>query len=259
MFEHYLHQHAPDPRRRLRLLVAAHIAAIGTVSALGFIWLMGKMQIAQVAPPTANFVLVQMSLDNPPPPPPPPAAPPRSEPQDRPEPEEPDTLQPEDVSEVLPPPRAKAGPVGNGLPTSKGTSPIGVPGLSPGVPGVNIPPGFTTARIATSQPPRQEQRAPVPLSVVRSQAVYTPNPEQARLAATRAGMFNKMPGENETGFCVDADGRTTEVRTIKAFPGDPAVDEVIRSTVKTWRFKPFLLQGKAVRTCTSQVFRISFK
>jgi protein TonB len=49
------------------------------------------------------------------------------------------------------------------------------------------------------------------------------------------------------------------VRTVKAFPGDPAVDEVIRSTIKTWRFRPFMVEGKAVKTCTSQVFRITFK
>lgn len=263
MFEHYLHQHVPDRRRRLRLVVAAHLAAMATTGAIGFTWLMGKLQIAQVAPPSAQFMLVQMALDEPQPPPPLPPAPARPEPEDRPEPEEPKLDEPpESFAELLPPPKPRPGPVGNGAPTATGTAPIGVPGVGFGVPGVNripngLPPGFSPT-IATSRPKREE-RAPVPLAAVRAQAVYTPNPDQDRLAATRAGMFDKRPGENETAFCVDAGGRTTEVRTVKAFPGDPAVDEIIRSTVKTWRFRPFMVEGKAIKTCTSQVFRITFR
>jgi protein TonB len=261
MFEHYLSHHRPDRGRRLRMVIAAHLAGIATFSGLGFTWLMGKLQIAQVAPPSSTFVLVQMSLDTPLPPPIPPA-PKLAEPQEKVEPEEPDDeVQPEDVSETLPPPpKPKAGPVGNGPPTATGTAPFGVPGVGVGIPGVNRIPGFIP--IGTSlivKPQKQESRPPVPLSVVRSQAIYSPDPDRNKLAATRAGMFDKRPGENETAFCVDAAGRTTDVRTVKAFPSDPQVDEVIRATIKTWRFRPFMVEGKAMKTCTSQVFRISFK
>lgn len=261
MFEHYLSHHRPDRGRRLRMVIAAHLAGIATFSGLGFTWLMGKLQIAQVAPPSANYVLVQMSLDAPLPPPPPPA-PMRAEPEQKVEPEEPDDdSPPTDVTEVIPPPKPRPGPVGNGPPTATGTAPIGVPGVGVGIPGVNRVPGiFTTLKQPPlAQPPKQEARPPVPLSVVRSQGIYTPDPDRNRLAATRAGMFDRRPGENETAFCVDAAGRTTDVRTVKAFPGDPQVDEVIRATVKTWRFRPFMVEGKAIKTCTSQVFRISFK
>jgi len=260
MFEHYLVQQVPDRRRRLRMLVAVHLAALTTAGGMGFTWLMGKLQIAQVAPPNANFVLVQMTLDSPLPPPPLPPAPARTEPEDKaPEEPEPDDEPPEDVTELLPPPKPRPGPVGNGAPTATGAAPIGVPGAGIGIPGVTrVPLNFPTG-VATARQPKPEQRAPVPLAVVRAQSVYTPNPDQDRLAATRAGMFDKRPGENETAFCVDAGGRTTEVRTVKAFPGDPAVDEVIRSTIKTWRFRPFMVEGKAIKTCTSQVFRITFK
>lgn len=262
MFEHYLQHHQPDRGRRLRITIAAHLAALATAGGLGFTWLMSKLQIAQVTPPTANFVLVQMSLDDPPPPPPPPPAPARAEPEtQRDVPEEPDDETPPlDIIEDLKPPKPRPGPVGNGPPNSTGTAPLGVPGVGVGIPGVNrFPPGFTAPKLATSQPKKTEERAPAPLSAVRAQAIYTPDPGQDRLAATRAGMFDKRPGENETGFCVDATGRTTEVKTLKQFPGDPGVDEVIRATIKTWRFKPFMVEGKAIKTCTSQVFRISFK
>lgn len=263
MFEHYLHQHAPDRRRRLRLTVAAHLAALATAGALGFTWLTGKLQIAQVNPPNASFVLVQMALDTPLPPPPLPPAPARAEPEDRSEPEPPDEP-PEDIFEILelsPPPKPRAGPVGNGPPTATGTAAIGVPGVGVGVPGINrlMPGGFGPPGVATARPAKPDARAPVPLAAVRAQAIYAPNPDQARLAATRAGMFDKRPGVNETSFCVDATGRTTQIRTVTPFPGDPAVDEVIRSTIKTWRFRPFMVEGKAIKTCTAQQFRITFR
>lgn len=261
MFEHYLHQHAPDRRRRLALALAAHLAALTTAGAIGFTWLMGKLQIAQVAPPTTSFVLVQMALDTPLPPPPLPPAPARAEPEDRPEPEEPpEDVMPEDVTELVPPPKPRAGPVGSGPPTATGKSPFGVPGARVGVPGVNLlPGGFGPPTIATAKPKQPRQRPLVALSTVQARAVYTPSPDQGRLAATRAGMFDKRPGENETAFCVDASGHTAEIRTVRAFPGDPGVDAVIRETIKTWRFRPFMVEGKAIKTCTTQVFRITFR
>ncbi|HEY8375495.1 MAG TPA: hypothetical protein VIK91_03355 [Nannocystis sp.] len=262
MFEHYLDQHVPDRRRRLRLMVAAHLAALATTGALGFTWLMGKLQIAQVAPPTTTFVLVQMTLDTPlPPPPPPPPTPARSESQTRPEPDEPrDDAPPEDVTELLPPPKPRPGPVGSGPPTSTGTSSLpGMPGGVPGVPGIaNLPPNLNPPGLPGPRP-KPEQRPPVPLAVVQAQAIFTPNPDRDRLAATRAGMFDKRPGENETAFCVDASGHTIDIRTVKPFPNDPGVDAIIRATIKTWRFRPFMVDGRPVKTCTSQVFRITFK
>lgn len=261
MFEHYLQQHEPDRKRRLRVTIAAHLAALATASGLGFTWLMGKLQIAQVAPPTASFVLVQMSMDTPPPPPPPPPAPARAEPEtERQVPDEPQTdLVPVDIIEPLKPPKPRPGPVGNGPPTSTGTAPFGVPGIGIGVPGVNRALPNPGTSVIPRQQDKPSDRVPAALSIVRSQAIYTPDPSRDRLAATRAGMFDKRPGENETGFCVDIDGRTTDVKTIKPFPNDPAVDEVIRTTIKSWRFKPFKIEGRARKTCTSQVFRISFK
>ena len=242
------------------MTIAAHLAALATAGGLSFTWLMGKLQIAQVAPPTASYVLVQMSLDAPLPPPPPPAPPPGGTPQedrqDDPEDKDPPPLT--YIEEVKPPPKRQVEKPGTGSKDSTGDNPFGVPGVGPGIPGVNRIAGLQPVKLVTA-PQRTEQRAPVPLSAVRAQAIYTPDPSQDRLAATRAGMFDKRSGDNVTAFCVDATGRTTEIRTVKPFPGDPGVDEVIRATIKTWRFKPFMVEGKAIKTCTSQEFRITFK
>ncbi|HEY0136930.1 MAG TPA: energy transducer TonB [Nannocystis sp.] len=261
MFEHYLHHQVPDTRRRWKLALALNVAGFATAGLVGFTWLMDKMMIAQVAPPTGHFVMVQMSLDSLPPPPPAPPAAPAVKAQDdvKPEPDEDPLTPPEDFTETLPTPRPRVAKVtGTGAPDSTGTLPIGGPskfGLPGGFPG--MPPITGIAVRQPSKPP--ETRTPVPIATVHAQAIYAPPPDQGKLGATKAATFDRRPGENETAFCVDPTGRTTDVRTVKKFPNDPRVDEICRDTIKTWRFKPFLVDGKPTRTCSVQVFNISFK
>ena len=261
MFEHYLQHQAPDSTRRLRIAIAVNVAGFATAGLLGFMWVMDKMMIAQVAPPTTNYVMVQMAIESFPPPPAPPAAPAiKTEDEVKPEPDEDPLIPPETFTEDLPTPRPRpAKIVGNGLPNSTGTIPFGgppgVPGIKGGIPG--LPPSTTTIATRTDTPP--ETRTPVPIATVRAQAIYAPHPDQAKLAATKAATFDHRPGANETAFCVDPQGRTVDVRTVKQFPGDPKIDEICRDTVKTWRFKPFLVAGKPTRTCSVQVFNLTFK
>jgi len=262
MFEHYLQVQAPDSRRRWRVALALNVAGFATAGLLGFTWLMDKMMIAQVAPPTGHFVMVQMAMESlPPPPPAPPAAPAaRPEPEVEVEPEEDPLAPPETFSEALPTPKPRPSKVvGPGAPTSIGTSPFGVPGTIPGIKG-GIPGLPTSPAIAIRQDRKPtDTRPPQPITTVRSQAIYAPAPDQNKLGATRAAMFDRRAGENETAFCVDPQGRTSDIRTVKKFPGDPKVDEICRDTIKTWRFKPFLGDGRPTKTCSVQVFNITFK
>ncbi len=262
MFDHYLDHQRPDSRRRWRLLAAAHLAGVATAGFIGFTWLLGKMVVVQVSPPTTNYVMVQMSVEHLPPPPAPPAAPAvRSVEESRPPPEEDDSLvAPDNIIEELPAPRPRATKVvGNGAPNATGTIAFGGPSGIPGV--IGGPPGIpNTGSIAVRQPTKPvDTRPPVPISTVRSQAIYAPAPDKAKLAATKAGMFDRRAGTNETAFCVGTDGRTVDVRTVKPFPNDPSVDQVCRDTIKTWRFKPFLVDGRPTRTCSIQEFRINFQ
>lgn len=260
MFEHYLQVQAPDSRRRWRFAVAINIAGFATLGMVGFTWLADKMMIAQVDPPTAHYVMVQMELEALPPPPAPPAAPAVRTPEVDTTPDEDPLTPPEVFDEVIPKikPRVAVRTVGNGTPDSTGTAPIGVPGNLPGIPG-GVPKlsPISTGTLVDRKP--TESRPPLPISAVMAQAIYTPAPDKNRLAATRAAMFDKRPGENETSFCIDTDGRTVDVRTTKKFPGDPKIDEICRETVRTWRFKSFKVDGRAVKTCSIQVFNITFK
>jgi len=265
MFEHYLQHQIPDRRRRWRVALAVNVAGFATAGLVGFTWLMDKMMIAQVAPPTAQFVMVQMAMESLAPPPPPPAAPalrPEPEPEDERVIDDDPLTPPDSFVERLPPaskPRV-ARVLGTGAPDSKGTLPFGGP---PGLTGLigSVPGGLPRdPGVATRQDSRPAAtRAPLPIAAVRAQALYTPAPDQHKLGATRAALLDRRAGENETSFCVDTDGRTTDVRTTRRFPGDPEVDEICRATVRTWRFKPFLVDGRPTRTCSVQVFNITFQ
>ena len=262
MFEHYLQHQAPDNRRRWRVALALNVAGFATLSMVGFTWFADKMMIARVDAPTAHYVMVQMDVEALPPPPAPPAAPAvKEEPVDEHIPDE-DPVQPETFSEIIPPKPKIARVTGTGVPTSTGTSPIGnklgIPGIPGGIPtltGIGQAPPIAISR----DRPQTDTRPPLPISAVMAQAIYTPPPDKNRLAATKAAMFDKRPGANETSFCIDTEGRTVDVRTTRKFPGDPKIDEICRETVKSWRFKSFKVDGRPVKTCSIQVFNISFK
>lgn len=261
MFEHYLQHQAPDSRRRWRIAVAINLAGFTTLGMVAFGWFADKMMIAQVDPPTAHYVMVQMDMEALPPPPAPPAAPAVKPPEAEDNtPDEDPLVPPEDIVETIPKvkPKAVSKVVGTGAPDSVGTLPVGISSKIPGIPGGGpLIPKIGTGLVTERKP--TETRPPLPINAVMAQAIYTPKPDQERLSGTRAAMFDKRPGENETSFCIDTDGRTVDVRTTKKFPGDPKVDEICRETVKTWRFKAFKVDGRAVKTCSVQVFNITFR
>ena len=127
--------------------------------------------------------------------------------------------------------------------------PGGIPG---GVPGGGI------AKMGDSGAAKSVKK---PLEAVMAQSVFSPDPDQKRLSATKSGTFDKRPGDNKTSFCVNTLGKTVKVKTSKKFRegDDPKVDEICRQTVEKWRFKPFIVGGKPVEMCSTVTFKISFK
>ncbi|MEZ4382436.1 MAG: hypothetical protein R3A79_13960 [Nannocystaceae bacterium] len=264
MFEHYMSYQYADPRRQRMMGIAAAISGALTLSMVTFAWAANKMEISRVEAPTSDYVVFQLTSDDPPPPPPPPpagsldkdeaedthkAAPEDSIPDEAPE-EEP-VAAPEEAPRSLPTPRA-GGPARGRVPGVPGPGGFGVPG---GPIGAGI--GSTLQQPRT---PRPETKAtpPTPLAAVMAQAVYTPDPDRAKLASTRAGMFDKRPCTNKTSFCVDTRGNVVDVRTRKGCY-DKQVDAICRETVGKWRFKPFIVGGRAQKTCSSVSFDLQFR
>jgi protein TonB len=98
-----------------------------------------------------------------------------------------------------------------------------------------------------------------PLDAVMAQAIYSPNPDVEALQQTKAARFDKTDGINVTRFCVDVHGVVMEVETKQKFPDDPEVDRILREAIASWRFKPFMVDGKPIKTCTERRFKLKFR
>lgn len=99
----------------------------------------------------------------------------------------------------------------------------------------------------------------LPLTEVVEHAIYSPDPDSAKLQQTKAARFDKADGMATVAFCVEPEGSTSNIHTVQKFPGDPQVDQIIRDTVALWRFKPFIVDGAAVQVCTEKSFMLRFK
>jgi periplasmic protein TonB len=95
-----------------------------------------------------------------------------------------------------------------------------------------------------------------PIEEVKSNAIYAPDPDTKRLAASAAAHARK-PIKGGVEFCVGKDGVPSGIRTVLAV--DDEVDQILRDTITKWRFKPFVLDGETVKTCTVATFDIEFK
>lgn len=87
--------------------------------------------------------------------------------------------------------------------------------------------------------------------------IYTPNPDIGALQQTKAQSLN-LEGTVVIGFCVDTHGKTTDLEVLESFPSDPGVDAIVLETVATWRYTPFLVDGRPMKTCSSKTFNLRF-
>lgn len=269
------HQHISDQRRRL--MSSALMAAIVSIGVGTSMWVTEKLGINAVAPPK-NVYQVTLQLNQVIPPTTPPDAPEKEE-----EPVK-DTAgggapppQQKSVASKPEPPQSDA-PALEDLPARSQTKPatrsLVPPGLRLGPTGTGlpgVPPGFgtcTTPPCATNPPPTRP-RSPIPtapadltrapIKTVMAKARYAPDPDVHALARTTTGRTHRRPGRSTVAFCVDDTGHTTDVRTRRAFGGDPEVDRICRQTVSSWRFHPLKVGGRARKTCTSVTFELRFE
>ena len=268
MFEHYMKYKQVDPRRRRRVFVAANLAASATVGLLMFVWVADKLAIANVEAPTTDYVLVQM-LETGAVPPPPPPPPPLGSKQATEEVKDEKRVEDEEipVEDIVQPdeqrrPAERIARVVNerpgdprgqrlGIPGGTGTNSVGIPGGTGTTP-IPVHPGLHT-------PTATQTRPPEPISTMRARCDYCPDPDQKKLAGTKAAMFDRRAGTNRTEFCVGPAGTVETAKTVKRFPGDPRVDAICLETVKAWRIKPLKVAGKAIRSCSTVTFKLSFR
>lgn len=282
MFDHYIELNAGDPRWRRATGLSAVISGSVTAVLLGGVWLHETLAIERVDPPTHAVTIVQMMMEEDtvtPPPPPPPAAGSSADANDPsesvdPRPSDPDPVPDEEAPLEQPDPdratrRSKPAAANDTRPAAQTKGiPGGVPGGDPmhGMPGgvgIRGIPGVLGARGAGTvstkrEPVRAEAVAKQPLQTVKRNALHAPDCDAKRLARTKAALFDHRGGHTKVSFCVDALGKTVDIRTTHAF-GDAEVDRICRDTVQSWRFQPFLVDGKAIKTCSAVDFVIEFE
>lgn len=153
-----------------------------------------------------------------------------------------------DPDSKLPPKPGAGGPRVPGIPPNFQAG-IG-PGTGIGTCTVNCGPGRGT------QTPPSGPRTPRIVKREQLNCVSCPDPSAEQIR--RASRGSKHSGRNVTRFCVDENGRVEQVRTTKSI-GDAQVDALIGTAVKRWRFRPFRIDGKAQRACTTATFNIEFR
>jgi protein TonB len=249
MFENYVGAKTRKRRTWVTVLITVSVAvhAVGVVAMI----VKGFWTIDKLTPPKRELALA-VAPPPPPPPPPPPASQRKEIPKDkiikvRPT----DTTQPIDKPEdvdvdvvVVDADEGVEGGVEGGV---AGGVVGGVVGGIQGLPGgvINKPP---------PPPPPPEKPQIVPQVAVEAKRI--------------AGEKNIIPDEN-TKLQIKRDGLTQVVATVKMClttggtvsslnmlteSGYPAYDRKIESTMRQWRYDPFIVNGKAVPVCTSVTF-----
>ena len=115
----------------------------------------------------------------------------------------------------------------------------------------HLPPGPATRRVKPEGP-----KAPV--NVRRSQLTCMSCPDPSSTAIRQVASKKLRSGRNITRLCVNEKGRVENVSTRKS-AGDPRVDELVRKTVRGWEMRPFRVDGRARRACTTATFSIEVR
>jgi len=135
------------------------------------------------------------------------------------------------------------------LPPSTGPPhPAATPAARPAPPEPAPTPAPTAAPAPAAAPPPTTPRV-VPYSAYIASRRVSGN-EPRIPAALRSQLAQ---GSARARICVAADGRVNEVRILRSTTG---LDEAIRSAVMTWRYRPFVSQGRPVPVCFEMPFEL---
>lgn len=225
--------------------VAVHLIVILAFVAQSF-WAISKLAVPEAG--------VKVAVAPPPPPPPPPAAKRKKKKKKvdkvrKPRPKE--TTQPvkiEDPSEVdddyVPDDSEDFGVEGGVEGGVAGGVPGGIPGGVPGGP-PPPPPAPKVEDIAPKIVPQvalEQQRLSGEKHIVPS--------DEVKLQIKREGKTRVV---TTVKMCLSSGGVVNKLTMLKS-SGYPTYDQAIKATMRSWRYRPFMVNGKPVPVCTSVTF-----
>jgi len=244
VFESYLDRGKKRSLRSRALTLALSVMLHG--GGVGLLIFISLFHVEELPEPSVTVTFFSVA---PPPPPPPPKAPAVTKPKKT---RRPRRIKPKpmDVQPPDKPPPPKKDKEPEPEPEPAGGEPEGVQG---GVEG-GVPGGVPQPR-AKPRPKKEEPKKPV---FVRRQVV-----EKLKISGTMpeylpAARMAKVQGVVIVKLCLKADG-TADLSRTKILKGLEALNEEIMSKVRTWRYKPYLVNGEATPVCFPVKFVFRFQ
>lgn len=251
--------------RASRLALATILVCSGLALACTLALVLERMVVMRVAGPRSRIDFAAAAIAEPPKPIEPPDPPRDIEPVERAGGGELPSVAPPAIVEIREDVEGEARggdePAGEGRgipgPIHGGSSCVGPMCGKPAIGGLQS--GIGTGFCVGSHCKPGKAKPPAPLSLDAMQCIACPDPSDAALRKTTAGLA-KRTGTNVTSFCVDPRGRV-EADSIdtRRSHGDPTIDRLCREAVAGWRFSPTKVDGEARRACSEATFRIRFE
>ena len=246
MFESYLDRGKKKSLRSRALTLSLSVVLHG--GAVGLLVFLSLFHVEELPEPSVTVTF--FSVAPPPPPPPPPKAPaakpkPKRRVRARPKPK-PAEVQPPDK----PPPKVEKKNEPEPEPEPAGDTEGVEGGVEGGVPG-----GVPQPRAKPK--PKKDEPPPRPVFVQRKVV------EKLKLSGATpeylpAARMARVQGVVIVRVCLKADGTVDRAMT-KILKGLDALNEEIISKVRTWRYKPYTLDGKAIPVCFPVKFVFRFQ
>jgi len=235
-FEAFLANDGARPRRRRRITTAVSIGVHVVLLGVGVVY--SFWHVEELTPPTLSLAITMA-----PPPPPPPPPPPKKRSSTKPKtPQEVVQPKPEDIVQ----PQEEPEPEDDGEDDGSDDGVEG--GVAGGVAG-GVVGGVVGAPPVAAPPPPSPPRM-LPPAVGQKQRTYAPEPSLPEVFRRVGSTYVVM-----VKICVNLQGDVDSVKVMQS--ADPAIDDAVTSTVKTWKHKPMTVDNHAIPFCYATRFNFS--
>jgi periplasmic protein TonB len=108
------------------------------------------------------------------------------------------------------------------------------------------------------EPPKPKVVAPTVLESQKLSGAIPPLPPNVKEQAFNT--LGNQPGMLTAMFkvCIGGDGAISSINMIKP-SGSAALDDFIRANLKTWRYRPYMIDGKPTPICGTKVFNVNLQ
>jgi protein TonB len=250
-------QRSKNSFRRIIYVFSFTTGAVLCAGLIIFAIIWSLFHIEELAPPSVAVTF--FAAAPPPPPPPPPAKKKRDTPKPKP------VVQPtvQQVKQPLVQPKVKEPEPEPDKEDEQGVE----GGVEGGVPGGvigGVLGGERDKAPPPPPPPKPEPPAPpkvVQATVLESQKISGSVPSLPPTVKDSAfTALGNQPGMLTAMFkvCIGPDGAIAQVNLLKP-SGSAALDDFIRANLRTWRYRPYMINGKPTPICGTKVFNVNLQ